>query len=127
MNLAFRLYKEETGAAAVEFGLTAPGFFMLIAGIICCGLLLWTQLALQHGAERAARCASVNSDLCGTVAAIQSYAAHQALGLNPPASTFTVTTPPCGNKVSAAYTFIFITKYFGLPNLAIGAEACFPK
>src|SRR6266487_3968812 len=32
--------KGETGAAAVEFGLTAPGYFALFAGIMCCGLLL---------------------------------------------------------------------------------------
>jgi len=56
-----RFCKGETGTAAVEFGLTAPGYFALFAGIMCCGLLLWTQLALQHGTERAARCASINS------------------------------------------------------------------
>ncbi len=122
-----RFCKGETGTAAVEFGLTAPGYFALFAGIMCCGLLLWTQLALQHGTERAARCASVNSTVCGSVAAIQSYAAQQALGLNPPSSTFSVTTASCGSRVTASYTFAFLTSYFGLPTLTLGAESCFPK
>ena len=122
-----RLCDDRRGLAAVEFGLTAPGFFILIAASIMGGLLLWTQLGLQHGVERAARCASINSSLCGSVAAIQSYAAQQALGLNPPASTFAVTTPACGNKVSATYTVDFITKYLGVSAIAIKADACFPK
>jgi Flp pilus assembly protein TadG len=122
-----RIYQDETGAAAVEFGLTAPGFLMLTVGIIVCGLLLWIQLGLQHAVERAARCASVNSSVCATVTDIQSYAAQQALGLNPPTSTFAVTTPACGNQVSANYTFSFITTYFGLTSLTIAAQSCFPK
>jgi Flp pilus assembly protein TadG len=122
-----RICKNTEGATAVEFGLTAPGFLMLLTGSIIAGLVLWTQLGLQHGVERAARCASVNSSLCGTVAAIQDYAAKQALGLNPPSSMFTVTSPACGNQVSANYTFDFITKYFGLPSVSLNAQACFPK
>ena len=121
------LWDERRGAAAVEFGLTAPAFFTLLGASITGGLLLWTQLGLQHGVERAARCASINSSLCGSVTAIQNYAAQQALGLSPPASTFTVTTPNCGNQVSATYTLEFITKYLGMPSLAINAVACFPK
>jgi hypothetical protein len=100
---------------------------MLVAGIIVFGLLLWIQMGLQHGVERAARCASVNSSLCGSVTAIQNYAAQQALGLNLPASTFSVSTPTCGNQVSATYTFNFITTYFSNSSLALSAQSCFPK
>ena len=119
--------KDEGGSAAVEFGMTAPAFFMLVAGIIGCSLLLWTQLGLQHGTEMAARCASVNTAICGSVSAIQSYAAQQAFGLNPPASTFTVTTAACGNRVSASYTLSFFTTYFGRPSLVLTAGSCFPS
>jgi Flp pilus assembly protein TadG len=122
-----QLCKDRSGTAAVEFGLTAPGFFMLVAGIIVFGLVLWIQMGVQHGVERAARCASANSSLCGSVTAIQNYAAQQALGLNLPASTFSVSTPTCGNQVSATYTFNFITKYFGNSGLALSAQSCFPK
>jgi Flp pilus assembly protein TadG len=119
--------KDETGAAAIEFGLTAPAFLMLLTGTIVCGLLVWTQLGLQHGAERAARCASINTSVCGTTTDIQNYASQQAFGLNPPASTFTVSTPGYGNQVSASYTFNFLTKYFGMQSLSLSAQSCFPK
>src|SRR5207244_2198730 len=99
--------QDQAGSSAVEFGLTAPAFFAMIAGVIGSGLLLWTQLGLQHGAEMAARCASVNTTVCGSASAIQSYAVQESFGLNPPASAFTFTTAACGNKVSASYTFQF--------------------
>lgn len=121
-----RAFPDERGASAVEFALTAPAFFMVIFLIVEGGLLLWTQLGLQHGAEMAARCASINTALCGSVSAIQSYAVQQAYGLNPPPSTFSFTTPACGNQVSANYTYNFLTTYWGTPSLTLAASACFP-
>jgi hypothetical protein len=58
-----------------------------------------------------------------STSAIQTYAAQQSFGLNPPASDFTVSTPACGNQVSASYPFPF-TAYIG--NLTLSAQACFP-
>src|SRR6476646_749735 len=69
-----RFCKNKDGASAVEFALTVPMFFMMLVGGIECGLLLWTQMGLQHGAEKAARCASIDSTLCGSTSSIQSYA-----------------------------------------------------
>jgi len=114
----------------VEFALTAPAFFAMLVGVIECGLLLWTQIGLQHGAEMAARCASINTTLCGTTSAVQQYAAQQAFGLNPPSSTFTADPSPasgCGYKVSASYAFNFLTAYFPNPAVTISAQSCFPK
>jgi Flp pilus assembly protein TadG len=116
---------DERGATAVEFGLTAPVFFLLLFAIIEGSLLLWTQLGLQHGTEMAARCAGVNKTMCGNNSAIANFAAQQAYGLNPPTSTFTVSTEACGVNVTANYTFNFITGYFG-PTLDLTAQACFP-
>ena len=126
MNLC-RIIRDERGASAVEFAVTAPVFFALLFGIIESGLVLWTQLGLQHGAEMAARCASVNTTICGTVSAIQNFAAQQAFGVNPPASTFAVTTPACGNQVNASYSYQFVTGYFGAPSLTLSAQSCFPN
>jgi TadE-like protein len=122
-----RLYTDERGTSAIEFAVTSPAYFLLLFGIIEAGLLLWTQLGLQHGAEQAARCATINSAICSNVNATQTYAAQQSFGINPPPSTFNVTTPACGNQVSANYTFSFFTQYFGLPTMALKAQACFPK
>jgi Flp pilus assembly protein TadG len=126
MKLA-RICRDTRGTSVVEFGLTAPVFVMLMMGVLEVGLLMWTQVGLQHGAEFAARCASINATLCGSASAIQSYAAQQAFGLNPPSSVFTVSTPACGNQVSASYPYQFFTSYFGVPTLTLTARSCFPK
>lgn len=119
--------REERGASAVEFALTAPVFFALLFGIIEGGLVMWTQLGLQHGAEMAARCASINTTICGTVSAIQNYAAQQAFGVGLPASSFIVTTPACGFQVSASHRYQFMTSYFGTPSVTLSAQSCFPN
>jgi Flp pilus assembly protein TadG len=119
-------FRDESGASAVEFALTAPVFFLFVFGIVEFGLLLWTQVGMQRGAELAARCATVNSTLCGTSSAIQSYAAQQAFGLNLPDTTFTATTPACGNQVSGSYSFQF-PSFLHLSAVSLTAQACFPK
>ena len=121
------LYLDERGTSAIEFAVTAPAFFLILFAIIEGALLLWTQIGLQHGTELAARCASVNTSICGSSGAVQTYAAQQSFALKPPASIFTVSNPVCGNQVSAAYTYKFLTSFFGLPSFTIRAQACFPK
>jgi Flp pilus assembly protein TadG len=118
------IWRDTSGASAVEFALTAPAFIMLVVGSILVGLGMWAQAGLQHGTEAAARCASVNTLLCGTVDNIKTYAAQQSYGLNPPATTFTVSTPACGNQVSASYAFPLVTSFFG--SMTLTAQACFP-
>ncbi|WP_028346344.1 TadE/TadG family type IV pilus assembly protein [Bradyrhizobium murdochi] len=121
-----RLWRDNRGASALEFGLTAPVFFLFIFGVIELGLLLWTQIGLQHGAEMAARCATVDSTLCSNPDAITSYAAQQTFGLVLPSQTFTYSTPDCGNQVSASYSFQF-PAILNLSPLTLTAQACFPS
>jgi Flp pilus assembly protein TadG len=123
----FSLVRDTRGATTLEFGLTAPVFFLMLIATIEVGRLFWTQLGLQHGAEMAARCASVNPMICGSVSAIQNYAANQSLGLQPPSSAFFVESPPCGNQVTASYNFVQIASYFGMPGLTLSAKSCFPR
>jgi hypothetical protein len=120
------LWKDNRGASALEFALTAPVFFLFIFGIIEFGLLFWTQLGIQHGAEMAARCATVNSTLCPSGSAITNYAAQQAFGLALPSATFSYSTPTCGNQVSANYTFQF-PQILNLSPMVLTARACFPS
>jgi Flp pilus assembly protein TadG len=126
MKRALRL-GDEHGASAVEFALTAPIFFLMIFGIITFGLMLWTQFGLQHGAEMAARCATVNTTTCNNTTNIKSFASSNAYGLHPDPSVFTVSTPACGNQVSASYSFQFPTTYLGMSPLTLTAQSCFPK
>ncbi len=122
-----RICQDQQGASAVEFALIAPVFFLFIFGIIAFGIMFWTQVGLQHGAEMAARCASINNTLCpnNNPSAITNYAMQQALGLSLPSSTFTYSTPTCGNQVSASYTFQF-PGILNLSPLTLTAQACFP-
>jgi Flp pilus assembly protein TadG len=127
VNQLARIARDKRGASALEFALIAPAFFLFIFGIIEFGLVFWTQVGLQHGAEMAARCASINTKLCLTnnPSTITTYATQQAYGLTLPASTFTYSTAACGNQVSATYSFVFV----GLPNLGpltLTAQSCFP-
>jgi Flp pilus assembly protein TadG len=126
-----RLWRDIRGAAAVEFGMTAPIFFVVLFGIVNSGMLLWTQISLQHGAEMAARCASVSETRCGSDADIKSYAADQARAPNVRPDTFTVSTPACGVQVSASHRYdIFgFVKWGDAPLLSITlpAQACFPS
>lgn len=127
MKLA-TIWRDNRGTSALEFALTAPAFFLFIFGIIEFGLLFWTQIGLQHGAEMAARCASINTALCPAAnsSTITSYAAQQAFGLTLPAQTFTYSTPACGNQVSATYAFEF-PQILNLSPLTLTAQACFPS
>ena len=122
------MWRDQSGASALEFGLTAPVFFLFIIGVIEVGLLFWTQIGLQHGAEMAARCASVNTSLCpnNDPSAITGYATRQALGLTLPASTFTYSTPACGNQVNGSYSFQF-PGIIPIAPLTLTAQACFPS
>jgi Flp pilus assembly protein TadG len=117
MRLSLR--RDERGTSTIEFAMAAPAFAAILLGILEGGLMLWTQFGLQHGVEMAARCASINKGTCGSEAAIQTYAVNQALGVNPPASTFTVASVSCGNRVSASYSFQAM--------VTLKAEACFPQ
>jgi Flp pilus assembly protein TadG len=121
------MWRDQSGASALEFGLTAPVFFLFIFGVIEVGLLFWTQIGLQHGAEMAARCASINATLCpnSNPVAITNYASQQTMGLGLPASTFSYSTPACGNQVSASYTFQF-PGIIPVAPLKLTAQACFP-
>lgn len=121
-----RFLREERGVTAVEFAMTGPAFFALIFLVIEGALLMWTQVGLQHGAEMAARCATINSTLCNSDSSIQSYAAQQTYGLNPPPVVFTYTAAACGNQVSASYTFSFLVSLFPTTSVGLTAQSCFP-
>jgi Flp pilus assembly protein TadG len=122
-----RILFDQRGASAIEFAMVAPLFFALVFGVVEGGLLLWTQLGLQHGSQVAARCASLNPTACGTTSDIQNYAAQQAYGLAVSASTFAFTPAACGSQVSANYAYTFFSGYFGTPSLTLNAQSCYPK
>lgn len=143
-----RILADAQGAVLVEAAITLPLFILTIFTIVELGLLIWTQAGLQHGVELAARCASVNTTLCGTPTNVKSYAVAQSLGVNPPSSTFSYTSPATatcgtdgngnsipGNLVTASYPFSLLGIYSlvdGVPaalsatSWTLSAQSCFP-
>jgi hypothetical protein len=121
-----RFLRDARGVTAVEFAFTGPAFFALIFLVIEGAFLMWTQVGLQHGAEMAARCATITPSICNTAANIQSYAVGQTYGLNPPPATFSYAAASCGNQVSASYNFAFLVSLFPTMSMGLTAKSCFP-
>lgn len=126
-GLLRRLLRDRRGTSLIEFSMLLWVFVTLLFGIIELGQIFWTQTALQHAVEMAARCASINTSSCGTATQIQTFAGTQAYGLTLPATTFTATTPTCGNQIVAAYTYTFLTGFFPSPTINLSAQSCYPK
>lgn len=115
---------DDRGSTAIEFAMTLPIFVMVIFGILEFCLILFTKIALQHGVEMAARCASL--EICANAGEVMKFAADQSYGLNPPSSVFSVKTASCGSEVSATYTYNFVSNIAGGPSVTLNARSCFP-
>jgi Flp pilus assembly protein TadG len=122
-----RFHKDTGGATMIEFAMTAPLFMLLLFGIIQVSLALWTQFGIAHGAAMASRCLSLTPSTCSSNDATQTYALGESYGLTIPKSTFTVSTPVCGNQVRASYVYTFMTMAFGTPSVTLTAQSCYPK
>jgi len=122
-----RLWRDEAGAALVEYALVLPALLALVLGLMQLGGMAWTQEALNYAVQEAARCAVVRPDLCGTPGAIQQYAASQALGLSVAPETFTVnlvSPDNCGVDVRADVPYDFIVSPFNTSPVRLTADAC---
>jgi len=123
----------QRGSTAVEYAIVLPALLMFILGLIDSGRLLWTYTALSRSVEAAARCAAINTTICGSTSAIQSYAVGQAWGLPVTSSAYSVTAPACGEQVAATLTFNFVipwfygTAPFGSANaITLNPVSCYP-
>ncbi|MGH9553423.1 MAG: TadE family protein [Terriglobales bacterium] len=119
-----RLLRRSDGNTALDFALLALPFLLVVFGVFEFGRLLWVQNALHYSVEEAARCGVVNLSVCSNASQTQTFASTRS-GATFPTSTFTVTTPSCGNKVSASYPFIFVTPLINY-SVTLTAESCFP-
>ena len=111
-------------SAAIEVALTLPVLVIFLFGIIAFGSAMWQQNALDYSVAEAARCASVNTAVCGTKSDIESYAASRS-GARFPSGTFSYSTQSCGNQVSASYTLPLTIPTLTL-SITLDAQACYP-
>lgn len=120
--IGFRIAGDERGAAAIEFAITSPVYFLALLALVQGGLWLWTDVSLQRAADAAARCGALS-----TCTDVPTYAANNVVGMSVPSSAFSVSAASCGEQVSAAYAVPTITSGLGLPNITVHVSACYPK
>jgi Flp pilus assembly protein TadG len=121
--------RDRGGAAAVEAALVVPLFIVLVMGIMETGRLYRVWDTVHFAVVEAARCASVNSTLCGTAAQIATYAAGRAIGLALPpgksaSDVFAVSTAACGIKVAASWPFQYVAAGLFPYSVTVTASAC---
>jgi Flp pilus assembly protein TadG len=113
--MRIRRWRDDRGAAAVEFAIIAPVLILLLFGIVEYGLVFNAQLQVTGAAREAARTMAVGGD----VPTAQSAAIASTAALSPALTTANVTfsEPTClaGTDVKAtvAYDKPFITGLFG--------------
>lgn len=117
--------RDTRAASAAEFALVVPVFILLTFGTISTGILLSAIAQMHFAAEKAARCLSV--DVAGNCASgtIDTYAKTFYKGPGMTSLTFTATAPSCGNQVTAAGQYQFITG-FSSTALNLSSSACYP-
>jgi Flp pilus assembly protein TadG len=119
------LLGQRYGAVAEEFALTLPPLLMLLFGIMEIGRVLWTQNALNYSVAAAARCASIDTLVCNSASATQSYAAGIS-GAGFGSGVFSASTAACGNQVTASYPTAFDIP-FASYSITLTASACYPS
>jgi|SRR5205085_1785257 len=124
MARSLSLLKCRKGTFAVEFALVAPALLLFAFGIIEGGRALWTLSALHYAVEEAARCASINSVICGTASQIKTFAAGRS-GAGFTASVFVAAVTTCGNEVSASYPMQLNIPYAN-HSITLTASSCYP-
>lgn len=122
-SLLTNLWREERGAAAVEFVLILAPMIMLTIGAINLSLMIYTVSTLNFAAEDAARCMTVKTTVCTNTTTTSAYAKTRYKG--PVAPTFTPTSVACGNKVVGTANYKFTTG-FTTTTIPLSASACYP-
>jgi Flp pilus assembly protein TadG len=74
MNVLRRALGDQRGASVVEFALVAPAFLMILIGGFYLGMAGLAASSLRYAVEAGARCASVNTTVCSSNSATQTYA-----------------------------------------------------
>jgi Flp pilus assembly protein TadG len=125
VNALGRLIRNRSGGLTDEFAFVITPIIFFLLGTMEVGRGLWLQNALNYSVQEAARCASVDVNNCGTTAQIKSFAAGRS-GAGFSSSTFTPSTPACGNLVSASYP-MSIDLPFTSMSVTLTAQSCYPK
>lgn len=94
------LYRDRSGAAAMEFALVMPLFLALVIGSIELARWGWGAAALRLFAAQAARCVVTDPERCGSSSATRATMAA-AMPLLSKTAWLEFERVPCGIRVSA--------------------------
>jgi Flp pilus assembly protein TadG len=124
-RLALALWRERTGATAIEFALVMPLVLMVMIGGINLCLVAYTIAGLHYATEAASRCASLDATTCGTSATVNTYAKNRFINVSGATPTFTLASASCGFKVTASMTYPLNLGVRAV-NLPLSSQACMP-
>jgi len=113
--MRIRRWRDDRGAAAVEFAIIAPVLILLLIGIVEYGLVFNTQLQLTGAAREAAREMAVTGDPSQARSAALGSVAALSPALTAGDVTFSSATCTAGSEVTATigYDKPFVTGLFG--------------
>ena len=125
MGGGLRFWRAQTGASAVEFALVVPAFLALTIGALNLCIVLYINSNLHFAVDDAARCMSVKTTVCDTVAHTKT---HALATFNFPSLSPTITptfAAACGNQVSGSATYQLNAVVTNL-SVNLSATSCFP-
>ena len=127
-----RLFGCGRGATAVEFGLVAPVFLVMMLGIFELGRAMWIKATLQFAVEEAARYAIVNTSATTTTVATEAQNTCTGTGMstNVCNGAFAASQDTTGGKtfvsITASYNFQVIAGIVPFPDVTLSARSRVP-
>jgi len=119
--------RDSRGASAVEFALIAPGFLIMMIGIVEFGRAFWIKSTLQFAVEEAGRYNMVYTTK--TTAEIKAYAEGK-LPASLSGATVTATEETTGAdefmSITASFQFNSIVPLLKIPTITLQAKARVP-
>jgi Flp pilus assembly protein TadG len=128
MGAGLRFWRAQAGASAVEFAMVVPAFLALTIGALNLCILLYINSTLHFAVDDAARCMSVKTTVCDTVAHTRTHAlaTFNFPSLSPTITpTFGTVGSGCGNQVTGAATYRLNAVVTSI-NVSLSAQSCFP-
>ena len=131
-DAAHRLFRCRLGATAVEFGLVAPAFLIMVLGTVEVSRAMWIKATLQFAVEEAARFAIVNTSATTTAVATEAQNSCTGTGMstNVCNGAFTAVQDTTGGKtyvaITATYSFQVIAGLVPMPDVTLNARSRVP-
>jgi len=131
-DAARRLFRCRRGATAVEFGLVAPAFLVMVLGAVEVGRAMWIKATLQFAVEEAARYAIVNTSASTATVATQAQTSCTGTGMsaNVCNGAFAAVQDTTGGRtyvsITATYNFQVIAGIVPYPDVTLNAKSRVP-